>query len=263
MEVLIPKPPRRDAPFKARRAAFGARAKVRLAALVVALVAVSATVWGCAALRAPVAPPPTETVTLSVERVTEQGLFLRIVPAQTPAPGALRLERVCGESPATPLYELTLNATQRDAWERGALELRDPRGIGCPDLRYTLAVAPGSEGPWELATGLETSSRELPPPPANLQAEATPAGVRLRWEPSGGWGVRLMRRNLASNAPESPASWEPLAAIEPPTGGTYLDRNARPGEAYAYIAQHVDAARPAPHLGAFGSPVYVALPPAP
>ncbi|RVU44912.1 hypothetical protein EA187_10265 [Lujinxingia sediminis] len=246
-----------DAPLRARRAAFKAPATVRRAASIVALCTASATLSGCAALRAPVSPPPTETVHLSVERVTDQGLFLRIVPAETPAPGALRLERACGQSAATPLYELPLEASLQEAWTRGALELRDADAGSCPDLHYTLTLATTSDGPWELATALETRSRELPPPPANMIAEATPEGVRLRWEPSSGWGVRLMRRALAGS---SPSPWTPLVALESSAAGTYLDRSARPGEAYAYIAQHIDPAPPAPHLGAFGSPVYIALP---
>ncbi|TXD42947.1 hypothetical protein FRC96_02000 [Lujinxingia vulgaris] len=258
MEVLIPKISRHDAPIEARRAAFGASSTVRLATIAVTLVAVTTTLPGCAALRAPLATPPSETVRLSVERVSEQGLFLRIVPAQTPAPGALRLERSCARDNPAPLYDIALNPAQQQAWERGALELRDAEVGACPDLRYTLALATTAEGSWELATALETSSRELPPPPANLSAEATPEGVRLRWEPSGRWGVRLMRRSLAATSPDAPAPWEPLVALEGPSPGTYLDASARPGEAYAYIAQHVDPAPPAPHLGAFGSPVYAA-----
>ncbi|RAL22800.1 hypothetical protein DL240_07865 [Lujinxingia litoralis] len=218
----------------------------------------------CPALRPPVvAPAPAAATRLEVSRVSERGLYLRIPPSPTAAPARLRLERQQGDEPATPLYDLVLSEPQQHAWRQGALELLDPQGVARQNLRYTLLTSPqdaSAEG-WELSASLETSSRALPAPPSTFDVTSTPEGLLLHWQARPAQRTRLMRRALPADPAEGDAPWEPLADLEPAAGARFLDRSARPGQAYAYIAQHVDDRAPAPHFGPFGPPTYAVAPP--
>lgn len=221
------------------RSAPGATGALTALACAAGLVAGLAAT-GCATLTPPVdfdgtAPRETSTTArsdgLSIAPVAGRpsGLVLELGADSPPAPeGKLLIRRGRGDS-ATTLRSVSVDARVVERLAGRGIQFVDRSPPTSDSVTYRL-VYRRDDGSPDRRVELELPWGKTPRKPQALEATApSNRAVEVRWSPTSLPAV-VYRRNVTAGREQG----RPVAVLHEGHGGTFVDREVRPGDVYAY-----------------------------